>query len=60
MIYQSDFFYSLSKLVVKDTLGEKMGKSDYGLDYQMMIKIESEKWKWSSSVVSNSLQPHGL
>ena len=43
MIYQSDFFYSLSKLVVKDTLGEKMGKSDYGLDYQMMIKIESEK-----------------
>ena len=26
----------------------------------MKVKSESEKWKWSSSVVSDSSQPHGL
>ena len=38
------YFGSFKQILGKEKReGEKMGKSDYGLDYQMMIKIESEK-----------------
>ena len=43
-----------------DSPGKNTGVGCHFLLQCMKVKSESEKWKWSCSVVSDSLRPHGL
>ena len=43
-----------------DSPGKNTGVGCHFLLQWMKVKSESEKWKWSHSVVSDSSQPHGL
>ena len=43
-----------------DSPGKNTGVGCHFFLQCMKVKSESEKWKWSRSVVSNSSRPHGL